>query len=65
LSLANINVKTEKTIFIGAFAAVSAKYFDRPIVEKVSKPVLALKSTNFAKHFVPKRVSMNVGIEPG
>ncbi len=29
----NRNVKTEKTIFIGAFAAGSAKYFDRPIVD--------------------------------
>jgi hypothetical protein len=63
--LANINVKTEKTIFIGAFAAVSAKYFDRPIVDKISKPVLALKNTVLANNFVTKRVSTCVGIELG
>jgi hypothetical protein len=63
--LENINVKTEKTIFIGAFAAVSAKYFDRPIVDKIFKPVLALKSTVLANNFVTKRASTNVGIELG
>jgi hypothetical protein len=47
--LENLNVKTKKTIFIGAFAAVSAKYFGRPIVDKISKPVLALKNTDLAK----------------
>jgi hypothetical protein len=61
----NLNVKTEKTIFIGAFAAVSAKYFDRTIVDKISKSVLALKSTVLTNNSVAKRVSMNVGIEPG
>ena len=51
----NRNVKTEKTIFIGAFAAGSAKYFDRPIVDKISKPFLALKSTNLAKQFCTEK----------